>query len=93
MTNSTVRTPPTASTDFPVYRVRAKCRCGKKGWANSFVEHDPGTVLAISCRKCCAEYEARVAELSRLRPKSDKPKSSRSSQPSRDTSHWTDKLP
>lgn len=86
------------STDFPVYRVKAKCPCGKTGWANSFAKQKPGTVITASCGKCCAEIQSRVDEFSRvdMKGKPARRKSSPSSQPSSgngDLGHWTDRLP
>ena len=86
------------SSDFPVYRVKAKCPCGKMGWANSFTKPEPEQVITASCGKCCEEHTAKVEKFSRvdMKGKPSRKKSSPSSQPSSgsgDRTHWTDRLP
>ncbi len=85
------RSEPTEGTDFPVYRVQAKCRCGREGWTKSFRKDPEGTVISATCYGCVEKRKARVVEFenARFAHKTPKPEP----KPLEHKPHWTDKLP
>ena len=84
--------------DYPVYRVKAKCReCGKTGKMNSF-RKSTEPINAV-CGDCVGKHERKIQELQqalldRTRKKPAK-KPSPSSTPSTadGATHWTDRQP
>lgn len=83
------RPEPKEDSDFPVYKVRAACACGRKGWTKALQEYPKGTVITTPCSDCVKAWEARVEShtLPPLQLVKPEPK------PLERKDHWTDKIP